>query len=219
MSEASDNLLKVRIEQLRTELKEMDDPKGNAFRCGMEYREISGTPHLSFLIFNLPVEIKYPELVVRDVYNGKSLNTAYQALVCYYLVTSARASIGHHLESKWVSFADLPDGRFYNQSFQGYTGNRLAAQIESDKKKFSQIAMQMKGSALGIGDVGYQFLALPRVPVGVVFWGGDEEFPSNCQFLFNSNVSKHLPTDTCAILGSMLTQMILKQMENESTNG
>jgi len=215
VNDASDSLLQIKIEQLRKRIREADNPKGDALRCGMDYSEISGMPILSFLIFNQPVEINYPELVVRDVCNGNSLNTAYQALVCYYLNTSATFSIGFQVEKKWVSFADLPDGRFYNPSFQGYTGNKLAAIIESDIQKFSNIALQFNGSILDIGDVAFKFLALPKVPVGIVFWRGDEEFPSNCQILFDATVSKHLPTDTCAVLGSMLTQMILKQMNNK----
>ncbi len=214
MSEASDSYLQVRIEQLRIKIRERNDPLGDTFRCGMNYREISGMPILSFLIFNLAVEIAYPELVVRDGSDRKELNSAYQALVCYYLVTSASHPIRHQVENKWVSFADLPDGRFYNQAFQSYTGKKLAASIDSNLNRFTNYAMQMKGSILGIGDVAYQFLVLPKVPVGVVYWSGDEEFPASCQILFDATVSLHLPTDTCAIVGSMLTQMILKHMED-----
>ena len=214
MSQESDNLLQIRIDELKLRIRELDDPKGDAFRCGLDYKEISGVPILSFSIFNIQAEIKYPELIARDVRDGKNLNTAYQALVCYYLVTSAASSFTHQVENNWVSFADLPDGRFYNQAFQGYTGNMLAAPIESDIHKFSDIALQLNGSILDIGDVAYQFLIFPKVPVVVVYWGGDEEFPSNCKILFDETVCNYFPTDACAIIGSMLTQAILKQFNN-----
>ena len=63
-----------------------------------------------------------------------------------------------------------------------------------------------------VGNASYKFIALPKVPLAVVFWCGDEDFPPSCKILFDSSVSKFLPTDACAILGSMLTQKILKHL-------
>lgn len=213
MSKESDNSLQLRIEELKIRIRELDDPKGDAFRCGMEYKETSGEKILSLSIFNNQAEIRYPELIARDIHEGKVLNNTYQALVCYYLVTSA-ASSSHRVKNNWVSFADLPDGRFYNQAFQGYTGNMLVAPIKFDTKRFSNIALQLNGSNLDIGDVAYQFMVLPKVPVAVVYWGGDEEFPSNCKILFEGTVCNYLPIDACAIIGSILTQTILKHIIN-----
>ena len=214
MSKESDILLQLRIDELKISIRNLDDPKGDAFRCGMDYKENLGDPVLSFSIFNIPVEIKYPELIARDVCDGRIINTAYQALICYNLVTSASFPPNHKKENNWISFADLPDGRFYNQAFQSYTGNKLAAPIESDINKFSDVALQMNGSILEFGDVAYRFFVLPKIPVAIVFWRGDDEFPSSCKILFDELVGYHLPTDACAIVGSMLTQAIIKNLKN-----
>jgi len=211
VSKDSDNSLQLRINELKLSISELNDPKGDASRCGMDYKETSDGPVLSFSIFNVPAEIKYPELIARDVIEGKILNIAYQALICYYLVTSAATPKFHQVKNNWISFADLPDGRFYNQAFQGYTGNKLAAAMDTDLSKFSNIALQLEGSILDIGDVAYKFMILPKVPVAVVCWGGDDEFPSNYKILFDETVRNFLPTDACAIIGSMLTQAILKK--------
>jgi hypothetical protein len=214
VSKESENSLQLRVDELKLRIRELNDPKGDAFRCGMDYKMSSEGPILSFSMFNVSTEIIYPELIARDVRNGKILNTAYQALICYYLETSSSSPHSHQEKNNWISFADLPDGRFYNQAFQGYTGNKLAVVIESDISKFSNIAKKLDGLILDIGDMAYQFLTLPKVPVAVVFWRGDEEFSSNCKILFNQTVSNHLPTDACAIIGSMLTQAILKHFNN-----
>jgi hypothetical protein len=196
---------------LKISISESADPRGIAFRCGMEYHENSDVSYFLFSIFDISVKIKYPQLIAYNNDDGSCLNTAYQALVCYYMSTSV-FSDGFPIAGRWVSFAELPDGRFYNQAFQGYTGNKLASSIESDIIRFSKVAIQLYGSPLEVGDSSYKFSALPKVPLAVVYWGGDEDFPPSCKILFDASVSWYLPTDACAILGSMLTQKILKHL-------
>jgi hypothetical protein len=52
----------------------------------------------------------------------------------------------------------------------------------------------------------------------VVTWEGDEDFPSTYQILFDAAVSHHLPTDACAILGSILTHRLTAEMEKFNEN-
>jgi hypothetical protein len=63
------------------------------------------------------------------------------------------------------------------------------------------------------GDVSFKYQALPLVPLLVVAWLGDEDFPPNYQVLFDTNASHHLPTDAYAILGSTLTKRLIKVKE------
>lgn len=213
MSRESDDLLQAKINELNSQLLMLNDPKVIASRCGMDLKDSEGTC-LSLTLFTTPVEIRFPELVARDVRNGQVISMALQALLCYYMVTTTNSSLSTDLENKWVSFSDLQDGRFYNQAFQGYTGNILALPIACDINRFSEVATKMDGKKQDLGDLSYQFQVLPKVPVAVIFWKGDEEFPPNCSILFKKNVNNYLPTDACAIVGSMLAQSIIKQLKN-----
>jgi hypothetical protein len=44
-----------------------------------------------------------------------------------------------------------------------------------------------------------------------VYWKGDDEFPPSYKILFEDIADEHLPTDACAILGSMLTGKLISQ--------
>ena len=72
-----------------------------------------------------------------------------------------------------------------------------------------EAAHKLDGMKLGYGDAAFAFHVLPRVPLAVIYWRGDEDFPANCQILFDASASHYLPTDLCAILGSMLTRKLL----------
>jgi hypothetical protein len=129
-------------------------------------------------------------------------------VLAYYFHTSD----GAQLTGEWVSFADLPDGRMYNQAFQGYTGNEVVKVFGLDVEAFKSACEKSGGVATPLGDAAYIFYALPRLPMAVNYWCGDEDFPSTCKILFDRATSHYLPTDVCAILGSMLKSKILKNV-------
>jgi hypothetical protein len=127
------------------------------------------------------------------------------ALLLYYFTIAD----GFPLSKEWISFADLPDGRFYNQAFHGYTGKELAQAYKNDLFTFERAALSLSGERAGLGDASFVFHALPRAPLCVVFWKGDEEFSSSAQILFDAAASHYLTTDSYAILGSTLTHRLI----------
>lgn len=159
-------------------------------------------------LWGVDVAVTIPDFVVCDPQTGQELPVAGQALLLYYFHTCD----GAPETGRWVSFAELPDGRFYNRAFQGYTGHELAKAFQSEAAAFVRAAESLGGQRQALGDAAFSFRALPRVTLLVVFWQGDEEFPASFQILFDAAVSHHLPTDVCAILGSMLTRKLIKSL-------
>ncbi len=104
------------------------------------------------------------------------------------------------------------DGRFYNQAFQGYTGAELQRHFKNDPEALRQAALNASGSLIedSPGDFAFYFQALPRFPLLLVIWEGDEDFPPSFQLLFDAAAAHYLPTDACAILGSSLTSRLKK---------
>jgi len=200
----SQQQLTGRVEELRSALRKKGNPKNLAFLSGAEFHE-SGRSEFCLPLFGKSVSISYPDLVASDDQTGVSMPVAMQALLLYYLNTSD----GAPLEGRWVAFADLPDGRFYNQAFQGYTGQELARHFGNDLGTFERAARKLDGMKLGYGDAAFAFHILPRVMLAVVYHLGDEDFSASCQILFDASTSHYLPTDVCAILGSMLTRKLL----------
>ena len=120
---------------------------------------------------------------------------------------------------RWISFSELPDGRFYNQAYQGYTGGKLAQAFGDDFDLFCQVAENIDGKRVYLlGDAAYEYSVFPHVSVLLVTWRGDEDFSATYQILFDANVSHHLPTDACAIIGSNLTGRLIVEMESINEN-
>jgi len=149
--------------------------------------------------------VSYPGFVAQHGQSKEELIVPEQALVIYHFVTTN----GTPETRQWISFTDLPDGRFYSQAFQGYTGQELARMFDSDHERFEAAALISSGKPHDLGAVSYEFQLFPRVPLLVVMWEGDEDFPTSFRILFDASVANHLPTDACAIAGSMLTRRLI----------
>jgi hypothetical protein len=163
-------------------------------------------------IWQVPVTVRLPDFVAYAPAGGGELDLLTQAMVAYYLHTTD----GTPPAGAWIAFTDLPDGRFYTQAFQGYTGRELARRFGNDLEAFGRAALACGARPGDLGDATYQLQALPHVPILAVAWQGDEDFPPSYQVLFDAHTHHHLPTDACAILGSMFTRRLLASPSQRS---
>lgn len=157
------------------------------------------------------VTASLPDWQFSTASTGQPLSPPNQALLLFYFLTAD----GRSEALRWVSFADLPDGRFYNQAFQGYTGAELARFFQNDSDRLKSMAARSGGQLLPSdpnipGELAYRFQVLPRLSVLLAYWQGDEDFPASIQVLFESITPHYLPTDVCAYLGSSLTRLLTK---------
>jgi hypothetical protein len=195
-----------RVEGLRAELAGMD-PASVASRAGAAYRPAgAGACEIRFAVWGREVAVGVPGFVARDPATGKESDPGTQALTAYYL----RTTDGSPEEGRWISFSELPDGAFYFRAFQGYTGEMLARVFGGDLAALARAAEKLGGRREAEGDLAFSFHALPRVPILLVCWRGDEEFPASAKLLFDGSAGRHLPTDVCAILGSTLTRRFIR---------
>jgi hypothetical protein len=190
--------LRPRIEAARSALAK-DDPADLARRCGLR----RGDGALELTLLGQPYSIRWPELTVA-LPDGSPCPEEFAILVLDYL----RRADGSLPSGEWIGFQELPDGAFYRHAFQGYSGDQLVRDLASDIERFRQAAAELDGEPLPMGDAGYAFRVLPHVPLAVVWWDGDEEFPANATVLFDRIAGTHLPTDGLAILGRMLCRAL-----------
>lgn len=196
------DLLATRVNELRLVVQKLI-PENIANLSGSEYLREEEEIHLSF--WDSALNVTLDGYIVRNS-DGNELPSFLQTLVLYYLSIAD----GTLPSGRWVSFAELPNGRIYDRAFQGYTGNELVKIFGLGVDSFKTACVASEGVHVEVGGEAYVFWAFPRVPILVNYWVGDEEFPSSCKLLFDDSVSHYLPTDACAILGSILTRKIVR---------
>lgn len=72
---------------------------------------------------------------------------------------------------------------------------KLTAKYGSDVPALLVEGKEVGGMPLCYGDASVQLFPFPRVPVVLILWRGDEEFPARTDLLFDSTCSLHLPPD------------------------
>ena len=198
--------MESRVDELRGRLGPVP-PTHLAERTGASYLELGqGRGEFHLALFGASVILTYPDFHATLASTDTTLPAFKHALLLYYFLQSD----GVPIAGTWVSFSDLPDGRIYAPAFQGYTGDLLAKRFLLDLDAFRASCQNAGGTSVSFGDAAYRFHALPRMDLLIAYHLGDEDFPSTASVLFDANAGHYLPAEACAILGSSLTQMVLR---------
>jgi hypothetical protein len=162
---------------------------------------------LRFPYWSRQVSISWPDLETMYLPEREACSTFDEGMLLYYLHTAD----GTDLADRWIGFRELPDGAFYNQAFQGYSGNLVAKRFGGDLEAFHQAARKMDGFQLtALAPAAYGFTPLPRIRLALAIWPGDEDFPSRASVLFDGNASHYMTTDGLALLGSGLARRLIR---------
>jgi hypothetical protein len=197
--------LERRADELRAKLFKADH-RQLAFTTGVEYLgENDGSGKFIFLYWNREVVLPSTDFIARDSEASEPLPPIHQTMILYYFSTSRSSPPA----GSWISFSELEDGQFYNAAFQGYTANKLRQHFQQDYQSFEKKCQELCGEKTSFGDGAFRFQVLPQFSILVVYWKGDDEFPPSYKILFENTADYHLPTDGCAILGSMLTGKLM----------
>ncbi len=199
VEQAKTGLLR-RVEELRRDLAQRDTAV-----LAANSGAVLADSGLALAVWGTAVHISLPDFIARSPTIGQALDPMTQALLAYYLHTTDGAPIA----GEWIAFTELANGRFYTQAFQSYTGLKLVQVFGNDVRWFEETAVALGGQAVAFAGAAFQFQVLPRVPLLVACWPGDDDFPPSYKVLFDACVNHHLPTDACAIIGSMMTGRLL----------
>ena len=196
--------LERRGDELREDLFHRE-PAQLAELTGTRLRTHDGENVFEFPYWGKPVHLSCKDFLARDLESQHPLPPIHQAMILYYF----HSSKGSPDSGNWISFSELEDGQFYNSAFQGYTANKLTQYFQTDYDKFEARNKDLCGVRVDFGDGAFRYQILPQLAILIVYWKGDDEFPPSYKILFEDIADYHLPTDGCAILGSMLVGKLL----------
>ncbi|MBN2223449.1 MAG: DUF3786 domain-containing protein [Deltaproteobacteria bacterium] len=109
----------------------------------------------------------------------------------------------------WIAFSDIPDGLFYGGVYKRRTAGRLARALSGGGDLLWDAAERLGGreAALG-GDASAVVEPFAGVPVGIVFWEGDDEFGPAVTFLYDKTITGIFPAEDIVVL----TQWLVEEM-------
>jgi hypothetical protein len=128
----------------------------------------------------------------------------------WYLVRAT----GDHPSGVLVSPARLPGGDLFAKGTHVLPLEALAARYATRPEAFLAAGAAFGGRPVPYGDAAVELPALPKVPVTLLLWTADDEFPARADLLFDATAPRHLPTDILWALAMLSLQL----MQNEAPN-
>lgn len=144
--------------------------------------------------------------------NGQDVYPFLSVLLLHYLIgVSDRALTG-----EWVSFREFEGGDSYIGSFTNRTLIPLKNTFGDRPELLEKAAASLGASRLDLGDVGLCIPVFPKLPLAIVVWRGDEEFPPDVNVLYDKTANDILRTEDLAICGALTMSKLRKNAEKLS---
>ncbi len=113
-------------------------------------------------------------------------------LSALYYLKSAREQLP---SGRLVKPDDLAGGDIYRQGTHVLPLDNVAGCYGRDPEAFLKRGIELGGEKLGYADVSLRLCPLPRVPMAMLLWLGDDEFAARASLLFDSSCGLQLPGD------------------------
>jgi len=99
------------------------------------------------------------------------------------------------LAKKLVRAEALSGGQFFFRGIHSLPTEKLEKAFGEHPETLHQIAGQFGAKRCEFGDASIELFVLPRVPLTIVVWKGDEEFDARASMLFDQTAADQLPLD------------------------
>jgi hypothetical protein len=164
---------------------------------------------LSLRFLNRKVDISWPEFEIRHEGSKETLPIQQQVLLVHYLC-GAWASSGAPVTREWIAYQEVPDGRFYLDAFLKRAKMPLVKGFGEHPEVLPALAFEAYHAVpFDHGDFSVVVEALPLVPMALILWRGDDEFPPEGNILFDRNISGILSAEDIAWLAGMVVYPLI----------
>lgn len=129
---------------------------------------------------------------------GESMTPWIRILILHYIRTAGKAD----LTGRWVSYSELRAGMVKASSFLRECEEPLLELFLRDFQKTAAALVRLgahRGTGFPTEDAWTIFL-LPKVPVAILYWPDEEEFPARIKVLFDSTADQYLDVESIMFL-------------------
>lgn len=159
---------------------------------------------LEYLNQSYQVTLPDIEVSLRDSQEEVPLRD--KILILHYL-TQAK---GTPISNKTIAYKELPEGTSYFPTFSKRAIQPLVTHFGKEPHQLLDVARRLGGHKADFGDASVTINAFSRVPITLVLWRGDDEFPPEGNIMFDSTISDYLPTEDINVLCETIAWRLVK---------
>jgi hypothetical protein len=155
---------------------------------------------------NRAYRVTLPDITVTLADSQDEVELRDKVLILHYL---ERAK-GTSLTEKLIAYQELEEGAVYYPSFFKRAVKPLIDYFGPAPDSLLTTAVKLGGTKTNYGDASVVIPAFSRVPINIVIWKGDEEFPPNASILFDETVLDYLSAEDINVLCQTITWRLVK---------
>ena len=110
------------------------------------------------------------------------------------------------IRGKMVNEKQIPGGETFFRGPHSLNTRPMEEIFGEDSDAFLSVGTRLNGKVRKLGDAGICLPMLPRVPVTLILWVKDDEFPAEIKVGFDSTISHHLPLDIIWAMINIISQ-------------
>jgi hypothetical protein len=188
----------------REKLADTADIEQQCVKSGAEYLAAEQTVIVNYLNRTYRVPVHDTEISLKD--GAEDVPLRDKILLLHYL-TQAK---GTPLSNQVITFKELPEGGSYFPTYYKRAIKPLVDNFGNEPGRLQAVASSLGGRPADYGDLAVTVTAFPRVPVTLVLWRGDDEFPPEGNILFDSSISDYLTTEDINVLCETVAWKLVK---------
>ena len=173
-------------------------------RTGAETRQASGHTEITLVFLGTAYTVTLPQVEIAST-EKKTVSLVTRIMVLHYLIRGD----GTPEKGDLIPYKEIPGGLMYAGVFERRMVTPLLDVFGQAPERFLEAGLAMGGETAALGDVSFSLRVLPRVPVTLVLWKGDEEFPPWIQVLFDRSVDRYLSLEDIVVLGEMISKRLI----------
>ena len=196
------------------QLARIGDTEQQCLKSGTQYQVINFQKAIVVEYLNQSYQVTLPDVEVslRDDEGVVPLRD--KILILHYLAQAK----GTPLSNEIITYKELPEGPNYFRTFYKRAIKPLVDHFGQEPGQLIDIAKKLGGHKADYGDVAVTINAFSQVPITLVLWRGDEEFPPEGNILFDSTIPDYLSTEDINVLCEVIAWKLVKLLRAGGDN-
>jgi len=190
----------------REQLAEIEHIEQLCLKSGAGYMATASQKGIAIEYLNQLYRITIPNVEVLLADSQEVVPIRDRILILHYLLSAK----GTPITNKLIAFKELPGGGNYSRTFSKRAIEPLVEHFGEQPHLLIDIAGKLGAHTVAYGDVAVTVNAFNRVPITIVLWQGDEEFPAQGNILFDAAISDYLSTYDVTVLCESIIWKLVK---------
>jgi len=188
------------------QVDEIEDIEQLCLKSGARYLVIGPHKEIAIEYLNQLYRITMPNIEISLMDSQEEASIRDKVLILHYLLSAK----GTPIANKLIAFKELSGGGNYFRTFSKRAIEPLVEHFGEQPHMLIDTAGKLDGHTAAYGDVAVTVNAFNRVPVTIILWQGDEEFPAQGDILFDAAISDYLSTYDVTVLCESIIWKLIK---------